>query len=417
MSKSGNAIAFICDSCGAEFDPRSPVTLCPKCGGLLELTYDLNGLKRSAHLFDEYVRDSIWRYRDFFPAVEDRNISTLGEGGSPLIKSAHLGQRYGIENLYFKYDGLMPTGSFKDRSFSLAVSYAKEIGVPRGLTYSTGNAASSFSAYCSRINFPGMVVMEDIASPVKKSMALLYGGTAIELRNECFAQVETMLNKAVLELGCHVFVNFINPLRHEALKTYAYEVTGELGRVPDYSFHPTATGGGIWGAWKGFNELANIGVTDRLPKMVGVQPESVCWLKRTIDSGGDYCHPYDDHTGTDAQSIDLSSPLQGGRRQLKAVRDSGGMAMSVTEEEIRQAMKDLGREGISAEPASASSVAAFKKAAEAGTIRSDETVVCSITGIALKQPAVLKSIFPKPEHSINADIDELRALMQKLGIL
>jgi len=226
-----------------------------------------------------------------------------------------------------------------------------------------------------------------------------------------------MLNKAVLELGCHVFVNFINPLRHEALKTYAYEVTCELGRVPDWSFHPTATGGGIWGAWKGFNEMANIGVTDKLPRMVGVQPESVCWLKRTIESGGDYCEAYDDHTGTDAQSIDLSSPLQGGRRQLKAVRDSGGMAMSVTEEEIREAMKDLGREGISAEPASAASVAAFKKAAEAGTIRSDETVVCSITGIALKQPAVLKSIFPKPEHSINADIDELKALMTKLNLL
>ena len=417
MQSKGNAKFLRCDRCGAEFDLREPLNLCPKCGGLMEIQFDIEGLKRSAHLFKEFRRDSIWRWRDFFPAVDDKNIVTLGEGGTPLIKSRYLGPSLGIENLYFKNDTLMPTGSFKDRGYSLAVSYAMEVGVKRGITYSSGNAGASFSAYSSRAGFPGLVMVESYASPTKKSMIMLYGAKGTELRFADFDQISGMLEKAVSELGCYVFVNFINPIRHEAMKTYAYEISTELGRVPDWSFHGTGTGGGVYGSWKGYNEMAAIGVSDKIPHMVAVQPESVAWIKEAIDTGAEEGKLFGEEGHTIAQSIQGNSPLQGGKRLLRCIRESDGLAMAVTDDEIRAAMLDLGREGIGAEPSSASSVAAFKQAVHAGKIRSDETVVCIITGTAFKQPSVVAEIASVPKYSINADVDELRALLEKVGMI
>lgn len=417
MSMTGNALGFRCDSCGAQVDLRQQVNLCPHCGGLLEVQYDLEGLKRSAGLFRSYTRSSIWRYRDFMPPVADQNIVTLGEGGTPLVKSKYLGPSLGVENLYFKNDTLMPTGSFKDRGYSLAISYAMDIGVKRGITYSSGNAGASFAAYSARAGFPGVVMVEYQASPMKKTMIMLYGANAAVLNFDNFAQIEAMLDEAVTKLGCYSFVNFINPIRHEAMKTYAYEIYGELGRVPDYSFHPMGTGGGVWGAWKGYNELAAMGVTDRVPRMVPVQPEAVCWLKRAVESGAETAEMYGDSTKTIAQSISGNSPLQGGRRLLRAVRESGGMAMAVSDSEIMEAMVDLGREGIGAEPSSAAAVAAFKQAVKAGNIRSGDTVVCVITGTAFKQPSVVEQISATPKYTIQADVGELEKLLSRLHLL
>ncbi|MCI5957644.1 MAG: pyridoxal-phosphate dependent enzyme [Clostridiales bacterium] len=407
-----SAVEFICDSCGAHIDLRQQVNLCPHCGGLLEVAYDPKIMRRSASLMTDYRRESIWRYRDLFPPVSPCNIVSLGEGGTPLIKSRHLGPSLGIENLYFKNDTLMPTGSFKDRGFSLAISYAKEIGVKRGLTYSSGNAGASFSAYSARTGFPGLILVEYLASDTKKSMILLYGAKAAILDFENFDEISAMLDGAVQQLGCYMFVNFINPVRHEAMKTYAYEIFGELGRVPDYSFHPVGTGGGLWGTWKGYNELLTMGVTDRLPHMVGVQPEAVCWLKQAIDSGAEEGQIYGDSRKTIAQSISGNSPLHGGKRLIQCVRESEGMAMGVSDEEIMEAMRDLGREGIGAEPSSAAGVAAFKQAVQAGKIRSTDTVVCVITGTALKQPDVVRRVAAMPEKTVHADVNSLSEALE-----
>ena len=237
----------------------------------------------------------------------------------------------------------MPTGSFKDRGYSLAVSYAKEIGVKRGLTYSSGNAGASFSAYSARADFPGIILVEYLASDTKKSMILLYGAKAAILEYENFEQISRMLDEAVRELGCYLFVNFINPIRHEAMKTYAYEIFSELQRVPDYSFHPLGTGGGLWGTWKGYNELFQIGVVDRLPHMVAVQPAAVCWLKQAIDHKMSEGRMFGDSTQTIAQSISGNGPLHGGKRLIRCVRDSGGLALAVSDEEIIQAMRPWSR--------------------------------------------------------------------------
>lgn len=410
------AVCFVCDECGARIDLREQVNLCPRCGGMLEVQYDIEKMKQSADVMRHYERGSIWRYRDFFPPVRDENIVSLGEGGTPLIKSRHLGPSLGVPNLYFKNDTLMPTGSFKDRGFSLAISYAAEIGVKKGLTYSSGNAGASFSAYSSRAGFPGIVLVEHHASDTKKAMILLYGAKAAILDFENFDQISGMLDGAVQELGCYMFVNFINPVRHEAMKTYAYEIYGELGYVPDFSFHPVGTGGGLWGTWKGYNELKQMGVTDKVPHMVGVQPDTVCWLKQAIDTGAEEGSLYGDSSLTIAQSISGNSPLHGGKRLIRCVKESGGMAMAVSDEEILEAMRDLGREGIGAEPSSAAGVAAFKKAVREGKIGPEDTAVCVITGTALKQPSVVQQAASMPRFRVRADTEDLRRLLHEMGI-
>ena len=411
-----SAIDFVCDDCGMHIDLREPVNLCPHCGGLLEVQYDDAIMKRSADLMRHYARDSIWRYRDFFPPVHDENIVTLGEGGTPLIKSRFLGPSLGVPELYFKNDTMMPTGSFKDRGFSLAISYAAELKVKRGLTYSSGNAGASFSAYSARAGFPGLILVEYLASDTKKAMILLYGAQAAILDYENFDQISSMLDGAVRELGCYMFVNFINPVRHEAMKTYAYEIFGELGHAPDWSFHPVGTGGGLWGTWKGYNELKRMGLLDKLPHMAGVQPEAVCWLKQAIDTGAEEGKRYGCSEHTIAQSISGNSPLHGGKRLIQCVRQSDGLAMAVSDEEIMEAMRDLGKEGIAAEPSSAAGVAAFKQAVKNGRIRSGETAVCIITGTALKQPGVVQRVASMPARHVRADVGALRSLLEAFNM-
>lgn len=408
------AVSFVCDDCGRKVDIREPVTLCPSCGGLLEMQYDLPALRRDGGEFALQGDHSIWRYRPLLPPVADENIVTLGEGGTPLVRSVIIGKMLGMRNLYFKNDTLMPTGSFKDRGFSLAVSYAKEIGVKRGFTYSSGNAGASFSAYSSRGAFNALVLVEYQASEVKKSMLSLYGVNAVVLDFDNFSQITEMLDYGARELGLYQFVNFINPVRHEAMKTYAYEIFETLGRAPDHMLHPVGTGGGLWGAWKGFKELKELGHTDKLPKMTGVQPEAVCWMKQALDSGAEAGKAYGDSTKTIAQSISGNAPLKDGKRLLSCIRDSGGSAEAVTDEEMLEAMRLLAQEGIAAEPSSAASVAACIKKVRNGQIDLNETAVCVITGSALKQPSAVIKAAGEPKERISANGAELAALVNRV---
>lgn len=406
-----------CDSCGAEFSVREPLNTCPSCGGLLEVQYDMEAMKRGVKSIGGDGRyNSIWRYRQFFPAIEERNIITLGEGRTPLTKSVHLAKRLGMDNLYYKNDTMMPTGSFKDRGFSLAVSYAKELGVERGFTYSSGNAGSSFAAYASRGMFRSLVLVEYIANPMKKAMIQLYGAPAAVLDYDNFGQISSMLEQAVKKLGLYQFVNFINPIRHEAMKTYAYEIVEELGRVPDAMFHPVGTGGGIWGAYKGYRELAYLGFTDSVPRMYGVQPEAAAHFKFAFEQGRTEAGPYGDCTKTVAQSIASDSPIQGGRRVLKAIYESGGAAIGVEDSEILEAMRELARDGIAGEPSSAASVAALIQARRKGLVKPDDTAVCVITGSALKQPSAIQWAAGEPEFHVRADVDDLAGLIDKFGM-
>ncbi len=410
----GYAMELRCDDCGKTYGMREALNTCPACGGLLEVRYDLDAMRKGIRAIATHpAARSMWRYRGFFPEMRDESVVSLGEGLTPLIRSVRLGPSLGLGNLYFKNDTMMPTGSFKDRGFSLAVSYAKEIGVTRGFTYSSGNAGASLAAYASRGGLNVLVCVEYVASETKMAMIGLYGARTAILEFDCFAEIDEMLARASGEPGLYQFVNFINPIRHEAMKTYAYEIAEDLGRTPDAMFHPVGTGGGLWGAWKGFREPEALGLSDRLPRMVGVQPEVTSHYKQAFLRGSHEAGAYGDPTRTIAQSIAADSPLHHGRRVLRAIYDSNGAAMGVTEDEILAAMRDLAREGIAAEPASAASVAAMKQARQAGWIKDNETVVCVITGSGLKQPSAVMKAVGLPKERLRADFDSLRKLLEK----
>ncbi|WHY85976.1 threonine synthase [Neobacillus novalis] len=410
------ATNFLCDRCSSEFSLSESLNTCPKCGGLLEVQYDLPKMKRELSPKMFASRDtSIWRWHEFYPLRDAANVISLGEGGTLLTPSIYAGPKLGLENLYFKNDTLMPTGSFKDRGFSLAISFAKELGIHRGLTYSSGNAGASFAAYAARAGIEATVLVEYLANPVKKATIGLYGATMATLHFENMTEITDMLEKGVKELGLYQFVNFINPVRHEAMKSYAYEISETLNwQAPDVMVHPVGTGGGIWGAWKGFCELHTLGWIEKLPKMVAVQPTATGPITRAFQSGLRKAERYGDSTKTIAQSIAGNAPIQGGERVMNAIYDSGGFAESVTDDEILEAMRWLGREGICAEPASAASLAAVKRAVVEGRIKPDERVVCVITGSGLKQSSAVQRAIPESMLRLDADYNQLAKLLVEI---
>lgn len=405
-----------CDDCGGEQPLDRPVTVCPACGGLLEISYDLR--RAPADLFERARRQGergMWRWRALLPLTSDAAPVTLGEGDTPLLDAPDLAGRLGLRQLWLKNDALMPTGSFKDRGFALAVTVARQLGLERGFTYSSGNAGASFAAYAARAGLRATVFVEAAANAAKVAAISLYGARVYRLHYDTSREIFDALDELARQ-GEYSFVNFVNPVRHEAMKTYAYEICEQLdGQVPDVMVHPVGTGGGLWGAWKGFLELRELGVIDRVPRMVGVQPTVCAPLVEAFDNGRDAAITVGDAGATIAQSIAGDTLIHGGRRLLRALRDSGGFAIGVTEDEIGTAMRLLGAQAVAAEPSAAVSVAALLQARERGQIGPTETVAAVITGSALKQPAALTSIAPPPIGELRADAAQWRTALGEDG--
>ena len=196
------------------------------------------------------------------------------------------------------------------------------------------------------------------------------------------------------------------------MKTYAYEICERLDwRVPDVMVHPVGTGGGIWGAWKGFRELRELGLIDRLPRMIGVQPAVCAPIVDALVHGRDSTVRTGDASRTMAQSMAGDSMIHGGRRVLRAIRESDGTAIGATEAELADAIVRLAAAGIAAEPSAAAPLAAIASAREQGLIDANETVVAVVTGSALKQPGVVQRIAPKPLGDVDADASQWQALL------
>lgn len=401
-----------CDDCARDVDLARPSTVCPSCGGLLEICYDLDAapadlIRRAA---SRRAR-GMWRWRALLPLAAGAPPVTLGEGDTPLLEVPGLAARLGLSRLWLKNDALMPTGSFKDRGFALAVSVARQYGLTRGFTYSSGNAGTSFAAYATRAGLSATVFVESSANESKVAAISLHGARVFRLYYETSAQIFDALDELARD-GEYSFVNFINPVRHEAMKTYAYEICEYLDwQVPDVMVHPVGTGGGLWGAWKGFQELRALGMIDRLPRMVGVQPAVCAPLVEAYHSGRDSAITVGDATATMAQSIAGDSMVHGGRRLLRAIRESGGRAVGVSEEDLAEAIRMLGRAAVAAEPSAAAALAGLIHARDEGWIGRDETVVAVVTGGALKQPAALTEVAPRPAGRVNADAREWRAIL------
>lgn len=386
----GSVRQLICSKCGHK--PGSAIIFqCPQCRSVVEVTVEIGHLARAD--FDRMRRSrdrSIWRWFEFFPVANRSSIVSLGEGNTPLIHAARLGEKLGIHNLYLKNDTVLPTGSLKDRSNSVGLSVARELGFTTAAVMSTGNAAASVAAYAAAAGLKSVVMMPKGTAPSKIIQAHAYGATVIVVDGDFDRQVADLYRAALQEFGWYDCLSS-NPYRDEGKKSYAYEMVDQLdGGIPDWVIHPTAGGTGIYAMWKGYQEFMSLGWIDRAPKLVAVQSDAAAPIVGSFERGLTVVEPVIARE-TVAESIQVGNPISLGWRALAALRESGGTAVAVSDAEILEAQAiTASLAGIFAEPAAAASVAAAKKMRLARLIGDDDTVVCNLTGHGLKQPDAIQ---------------------------
>ena len=379
-----------CIDCGAEYPPSQVIYVCRKCKGLLEVLYDMDGVRTAMERSDWRRRPfNVWRYRDLLPIDDESKIVTLDEGGTPLYRCQRLGEILGLDNLYVKFEGMNPSGSFKDRGMTASVSKAMELGMKAVICASTGNTSSSMAAYASKAGLRGIVLVpHGKVAMGKLAQARAYGAKVILVRGS-FDDAFSMVVRIALESKLYL-LNSLNPFRLEGQKTAAFEVVEQLERAPDKLVIPVGNAGNISAYWKGFREWKELGLSNSLPNMIGVQAAGSSPIARAIKEGKEEV-TFVDKPETVATAIRIGHPVSW-KKAVRAIRESGGTAEIVSDEEILSAQRLLAsKEGIFAEPASAASVAGLRKLAESGLVERGETVVCVATGCGLKDINVISS--------------------------
>ena len=315
------------------------------------------------------------RYREFLPVDDSTPVVTLNEGNTPLIKADNLAKKIGVDaEIYLKFEGCNPTGSFKDRGMTMAVTKAKESGSGAIICASTGNTSASAAAYGAKAGLKTYVLIPDgYIALGKLSQAMMYGADIIAIQgnfDKALEMVREISDKYPITL-----VNSVNPYRIEGQKTGAFEICEALGQAPDYHFIPVGNAGNITAYWKGYKEWHKLGKIKELPKMMGFEAEGAA----AIVKGERIMNPE-----TVATAIRIGNPASW--KFAEAARDeSNGMINYVTDEEILKAYKLIAScEGVLAEPASAASVAGLIKVKD--TVKSGSKIVCILTGNGLKDP-------------------------------
>ncbi|MDD4137507.1 MAG: threonine synthase [Methanoregula sp.] len=390
-----------CVNCGATYPADEILYNCTKCGHLLAVKYPLDEIHVTRATWDKRPI-SVWRYKELLP-VHGEPV-TLQEGGTPLYHLKKLGEEMGIPHLYAKHEGMNPSGSFKDRGMTVGVSMALQLGKKSVACASTGNTSASLAVYAAKAGIPAVVLLPAGKVAVGKvAQALMHGAKVISIRGN-FDRALEMVHDLCLSHGLYL-LNSINPYRLEGQKTIGFEVVDQLGEVPDRIVLPVGNAGNISAVYKGLLELQELGFINRLPMMTGIQAEGSSPIVRAIHENLPEVEP-DLHPETIATAIRIGAPVNG-EKALIAIRKTGGLAESVTDDEILRMQRDLARkEGIGVEPASAASVAGIRKLAENGMIDRDERIVCVVTGHLLKDPdSVIKQCEPPTE--IDADLPSL----------
>lgn len=329
-------------------------------------------------------RGVIAEYRDRLPITEATPVITLMEGGTPLIHSGVLSDRTGCE-VWLKYEGANPTGSFKDRGMTVAISKAVEEGAKAVICASTGNTSASAAAYAAKAGIEcAVLVPEGKIALGKLAQALVHGAKLLQVQAN-FDRALTVARDLVENYPV-TLVNSVNPYRIEGQKTGAFEICDALGRAPDYHVMPVGNAGNITAYWRGYREARDQGDIDFLPRMFGFQAAGAAPLVLG--------HPVE-NPATIATAIRIGKPASWDGA-MEAARDSEGSIRAVTDREIIAAYRMLAREGIFVEMASAASVAGLLQLAAENMIAPGTTVVCVLTGHGLKDPDWAIAGAPKP---------------------
>ena len=371
-----------CSRCGAEYEALPTITTC-KCGGILDIQYSYSAIRDHFSPADlEQNRDwSMWRYRPFLPVEEDSPAPPLRVGWSPLYKADRLSKVLGLKTLYIKDDGQNPTASLKDRASAMAVVKAREAGADTIACSSTGNAASSLAGNAAAAGLSTYIFVPSRAPKGKVAQLMIFGATVISVDGS-YEDTFALSKTAIDRWGWYNRNAAINPYLSEGKKTVSFELMEQLHwQVPDYVALSVGDGCTIAGVWKGLKDLYETGFIDRLPKLLSVQAEGCCPLNRALQTGEPWS-PMEENTLADSIAVGVPRNAD---KALNAVRESGGIAVNVSDEEILGAMRLLGRtQGVFGEPAGVTGTAGVKKALELGLIDPDSTVVSIVTGNGLK---------------------------------
>lgn len=402
---------YECIQCRSTFDIHEKLYTCPKCEGLLEIEFDDNELIEKIDIHK--LRDGpikVWKYRAFMPILDDSKIVSLGEGGTPLFKCGRLAQKIGINELYLKYEGLNPTGSFKDRGMTVGVTKALEFGAEVVACASTGNTSASLAAYAAKAGMKCVVLLPSgkVASG-KLAQAMMHGAKVISVKGN-FDQALAIVRRLCQEENIYL-LNSVNPFRLQGQKSIAFEIADQLSwHVPDRVVVPMGNCANIWAIYKGFLEFKRTGLTNGIPKMVGIQAEGAKPIVDAIKRGMENFVPVESPE-TVATAIRIGNPVNG-IKAIRAIRLSGGTAESVSDDEIIEFQRLTARlEGIGVEPASASAIAGLSKLVKEGVVDRDERVVCVATGHLLKDPEEVINV-SEPPVEVQAKYDEVVKILR-----
>ncbi|MBD3307248.1 pyridoxal-phosphate dependent enzyme [candidate division KSB3 bacterium] len=371
---------FECVLCGRTY-PLTEVYRCSQDNGELKIVYDYQAVLRETEFLTTWKQPlRMWgRFGDLLPQKDKKAIISLGEGSTPLLRCQRLAEKCGLKELYLKLENCNPTGSFKDRQVSVAISKAHEWGKTRFGTASSGNVGVALSAYCARGGFQAHVWVLETTAASKTQQIQVYGAQLFLVPDPgqgnmlAYRSFFTDMQTFCTDQGMVPMISArpVNPYMIEGSKTISFEVVSELGRVPDRVFVPVGGGGMLGGTWKGFTELSELGLIDRVPAIIGNQK-----VGNTTP-----IHQIGNPEFDPQQYFD---PLDG-RWAWESIQESNGSLNQVTDEDIRLAQSELATlEGIFAEPQGAYAAAGLLKASQEGRLQPDETVVCVVTGMGLK---------------------------------
>ncbi len=399
----------ICWDCGAEVEDPF-VNTCPKCGGLLTVKMDLEKVKEMKPTDLHKTQIGVWRYAPFMPVDPEHKVS-IQEGGTPLYPTKALGEAIGCKNAFVKFEGLNPTGSFKDRGMTIGVSHANELGAKVVGCASTGNTSAALAAYAAKAGMKCAVFLPSGKVAMGKlAQALFFGAKVLSIDgnfDDALALARKMADERKLYL-----LNSINPYRPEGQKSVLFEIMDQLAYdVPDRVILPVGNAANIWAVYKACMELKEVGWIDKVPMLTGIQAAGSAPVARAFAAKNKTFEP-EPNPETVATAIRIGNPVSG-RKALRAMYDTGGYCTTVTDDEIIAAQQLLGRkEGVCVEPASAASVAGLKKLIELGVADKDERVVCICTGNGLKDPDTIINNCAPPIKCGNSVEDVERILSQ-----
>ena len=379
-----------CTGCGSIYDASRPLRTCPSCNKVLFARYDLPRLRREVDRGSLDSRpENMWRFSELLPVQAPSNVISLGEGGTPLLKADKLARVLGAKDLYIKDESPNPTGTFKARGLSAAVSRASELGLKRFSLPSAGNAAGAMAAYAARGGLEAHLFMPQDAPEANKKECIALGSN-LTLVDGHIGDAGRLSRAKAEQDGLFDLSTLQEPYRAEGKKTMGLEIAMQLGwRMPQAIIYPTGGGTGIIGMWKGYQELLELGwVEGSLPRFIAVQAQGCQPVVKAFNEGSHTCEAWPD-AHTVADGLRVPHPFAD-YLILNAIRDTGGTTVSVTDEEMVAAMKEMASsEGVFACPEGASTLVATKRLIRDGALDPEGTTVLLNTGSGYKYLGLL----------------------------